>query len=152
MLNAHLLDQNFVSALKHSWDKAAIWPGCVDGYEEGISHKSYGQCLVGALATWAKHPHLDIVAGIAKDESTPEGVWHFQLRDKGNPIDVTWDQFARGAHFEEANDKLIATESILNDDSLEPRLRIIFDNLKKQGIEMPSPVQIIERAKTHLKL
>ncbi|MCD8562510.1 MAG: hypothetical protein LRY54_00185 [Alphaproteobacteria bacterium] len=142
MLNARLLKAEFVKALAASWDDRAIWPGCRDGYRPGISHPSYGQCLVGTLLAWQAHggaeQGFDIVPGILKGRNMPpEGVWHFQLRKitadgTALPVDVSWDQVVEGS-FTSAEDSVlfhrIVEASLIEDKTLVSRLAIIQNNL-----------------------
>ncbi len=150
MLNAHHLRQDFVTALERAWSPDAIWPGCKDGYKHGVSHPSYGQCLVGTLATWSAHGDLEgqfrIVPGVLKGDNLPyDGVWHFQMSMIGvmhklQPIDVTWDQAVNGCFTsamsmdDDGAYARIVDGSFPGDSSLVPRLDIILRNLKKQGI------------------
>ena len=118
-------------------------------YELGVSHPSYGQCLVGTLATWQAHNDaqdcFSIMPGILNGDNMPEGgVWHFQLQLRENrglrlPVDVTWDQVENGLFlraFEIGGDALhqeIVNGSFPEDDSLVPRLNIIMRNLENHG-------------------
>ncbi len=159
MLNGHELPQKFKTALSRSWDEAAIWPGCKDGYIPGESHPSYGQCLVGTLATLSYcRQNYDTQFSLAAGEAIyPNGdsVWHFQLthlmpnpqhRLTAVPIDVTWDQFPEGTTFQEASDwgnnanrdKLaeILIGSFWGDDTLVDRTQVIVNNLRDNGISI----------------
>lgn len=167
MLNAGYLKQEFVQALEKSWSADAIWPGCKDGYAEGVSHPSYGQCLVGTLATWAAHggpqEGFRIVPGVLMGDNIPDGgVWHFQLQyqeglEEPVPVDVTWDQVENGVFISamEAGGAELYREIVQGsfpfDESLIPRLKVIIENIRAQGIHYePSAKSVAHRAYEHL--
>jgi len=160
MLNAHRLKDAFTNALTQSWDIEAIWPDCKDGYEHGVSHPSYGQCLVGTLVTWAAHGgqngSFDIIPGILEGENLPDdGMWHFQLMEKTGetriPIDVTWDQAENGIFTPSMScpdlQKQIINGSFPEDKSLVPRLSVILQNLEVHDYSVGIPAKdIVEQA------
>ena len=166
MLNAHRLKDAFTNALTQSWDPAAIWPGCKDKYEHGVSPPSYGQCLVGTLVTWAAHGgqkgSFDIIPGILEGDNLPVGgVWHFQLMENIGesriPIDVTWDQAENGIFTPATSypdlQKQIIKGSFLEDESLVPRLSVILQNLEAHGYSVGIAAEdIIEQAYTGFNL
>ncbi|MFA7277185.1 MAG: hypothetical protein WC043_10340 [Pseudobdellovibrionaceae bacterium] len=164
MIGARNLNTKFITALKNSWDEAAIWPGCKKDYRATISHPSFGQCLVGTLAAWEAHggteKRFTLCPGTAFGPLLPpEGVWHFRLKkDTGRKLplvmDLTWDQFENRAIFIPA---LTASEpelytkilrsSLIEDESLPTRLDVIFTNLARHGIHIAATAQeTIEKA------
>lgn len=169
MLNSHRLKKDFVEALQKYWSPDAIWSECRNGYREGISHPSYGQCLVGTLATWVAHDVDDssfkIVPGILRGDNIPEaGVWHFQLNDcllKGEiiPVDVTWDQAEKGVFMPVSKRsepdlyQAILQGSFPEDETLVSRLGVILSNLERQNYPIAQSAEdIVMQAYEHLSL
>jgi GNAT superfamily N-acetyltransferase len=151
MLNAQELNSKFVAALETSWDERAMWRPGKHTYIRGVSPKCSLQCLVGTLNAWIAHggpeKGFHLVPGIAYGPGlTDKGIWHFQLLKSiagGKPIavDLTWHQFAEGTVFRPATTKndpdlfrLIMIGSLMQDASLVERVKVISDNLARNGI------------------
>ena len=148
-VNLDILEPKFAAALQQAWCREACWPGCVGGYPVNRDdNPSYGNCLVSALAAYAARGMRDELIPAKVDESA----WHFRLGLVDSvQVDTTWQQFEKGSVFraltpgtEEYSE--VMKGSLVDDQSLVPRLGVIIDRMKSlAGVELGyTAEQIVE--------
>lgn len=156
-VNIHRIRQDFIDAMQFAWCREVCWPGCLDTYPESREdNPSSGACLVTVLHIWADHNFKDeLVPGLMHIPGRDLGVWHFRMRIDGEDVDPTWQQAPAGTTFEETGPDhpfypIIMTGCFFEDETLEPRLRILLEKMVRHGFK-PEPHHTVENIMDRLE-